>query len=183
MKKDTTKKITRLAMLCGLSVVLMLFVRFPIIPAAPYLEYSPFDIPLLIAAFLYGPWYGVAAGFVVCVLQGITVSSASGPIGILMNLITTAVLCLVAGLIYRRKKNVKGAIIALAAGSAALVLAAIPCNLFLTPLYAPWLDIKGVAAMIIPILLPFNLFRVVVNSIGAFAIYKPIGRLFHGKNG
>ena len=44
----------------------------------------------------------------VCVVQGITVSAQSGIIGIVMHFLATGSLVLVAGLIYKRKKDLEG---------------------------------------------------------------------------
>ena len=43
-KMMTTKKLTTLSVLTAFSIVLMLLIRFPIFPAAPYLEFEPMDI-------------------------------------------------------------------------------------------------------------------------------------------
>ncbi|MEG1016956.1 MAG: ECF transporter S component, partial [Oscillospiraceae bacterium] len=69
-RKEVTKRIVRLGMLGALGVVLALIIHFPIFPAASYLEYDPADVPIFIAAFLYGPWYGVALTVVVSFVQG-----------------------------------------------------------------------------------------------------------------
>ena len=58
--KDTRRLVT-LSMLIALSIVLMLIVRFPIMPSAAWLEYEPMDIPLLIAGLQFGPVVGIIA--------------------------------------------------------------------------------------------------------------------------
>ncbi len=50
-----TRKLTVMAMLTAISVLLVWLVHLPIIPAAPFLEYDPADIPVLIGAFAFGP--------------------------------------------------------------------------------------------------------------------------------
>ena len=77
-----TLKVTTLGMLAAVAIVLVAVIHLPILPAAPFLEYDPADIPILIGTFLYGPWTGLALTVVVSLLQGITVSAASGWIGI-----------------------------------------------------------------------------------------------------
>ena len=44
-----------LGMLTALSVVLTWLIHFPIFPGAPFLEYDPADIPILIGTFTFGP--------------------------------------------------------------------------------------------------------------------------------
>lgn len=177
-RSESTKRMVRLAMLGALAVVLMYFVRFPLLATAKYLEYTPADVPILVASFLYGPWYGVAVVFIVSVIQGLTVSAASGVIGMLMNFLTSSVLCIVAGLIYKHKRTIKNAVLGLVLGGVATILIALPLNVLLTPIYAPYLDMQAVAAMLVPIILPFNALKILINGAATFLIYKPVSRLF-----
>ena len=48
MKSEKIRKLVTMAMLAALSIVLVYVVHFPIFPAAPFLEYDPADIPILI---------------------------------------------------------------------------------------------------------------------------------------
>ena len=50
-----TRKLTTLAMLAALAIVLVALIHFPLVPAAPFLEYDPADIPIFIGTFLFGP--------------------------------------------------------------------------------------------------------------------------------
>ena len=43
-----TRKLTTLAMLAALAIVLVALIHFPLVPAAPFLEYDPADIPIFI---------------------------------------------------------------------------------------------------------------------------------------
>ena len=96
-----TRKLTTLAMLAALAIVLVALIHFPLVPAAPFLEYDPADIPIFIGTFLFGPAAGLALTAVVCVIQGVTVSAASGPIGIIMHFLATGTFVLLAGNLYR----------------------------------------------------------------------------------
>ncbi len=66
-----TKKLTVMAMLIAISVVLVYLVRFPIFPTASFLEYDPADIPILIGAFAYGPLAGIILTVAASVIQGL----------------------------------------------------------------------------------------------------------------
>ncbi|MEG1384992.1 MAG: ECF transporter S component [Oscillospiraceae bacterium] len=175
--KERTKRISRLAMLTALSVVLVALIRFPIFPAAPYLTYDPADVPILVAAFMYGPWHGVAVTAIVSVLQGLTVSADGGPIGIIMHILATSAFCLTAGYIYKAKRTLKGAITGLVFGAIAMSLVMAGCNVVLTPLYTG-LPRSEVINMLVPIVIPFNLIKAGLNSVVTFLIYKPVERLF-----
>lgn len=176
IRSETTKKVARLAMLSGLSIVFMLLLRFPLM--APYLEYTPAEIPILIASFLYGPWYGVGVSLVVAVIQGLTVSANSGIIGIVMNFAMSSAMCMTAGLIYKHGRTMKNAIFGLVFGGIATILIALPLNVLLTPVFMPFLSMRDVAALIIPVILPFNAIKVSINAIVTLLVYKPISRLF-----
>lgn len=58
-KKVSTRQLVSMAMLGAISIVLVSVVHFPLIPAAPFLEYDPADIPILIGTFAYGPLAGL----------------------------------------------------------------------------------------------------------------------------
>lgn len=175
MKTDVNK-IVRLTMLSAISILLMMLVRFPIIPAAPFLEYEPGDVPALIGAFLFGPGAGLMITSVVCLIQALTVSAGSGWIGAIMHFIATGSMVLVAGFIYRKIHTLKGAITSLILGSLTMTLIMIPLNLYFTTkfLNVPY---EAVKAMLIPIVIPFNLIKAVANSVLAFLVYKPVGRV------
>ena len=68
--KRNTLRLATMGMLAALAVLLVAFVHFPLIPAAPFLEYDPADVPILIGTFLYGPWAGLGLAGVVCIVQG-----------------------------------------------------------------------------------------------------------------
>ena len=109
-------KMVKMAVLSALSIVLLLFVRFPIIPSAPFLMYEPADVPILVGAFLFGPVEGLVMTFVVAFIQAFSVNASDGWVGFLMHMIATGTLVLIAGSIYRKFHNYKGAILALIAG-------------------------------------------------------------------
>lgn len=91
MRKETIKKMTVMAMLAALSMVLVYAIHVPLIPVVPFLEYDPADIPILIAAMAYGPVSGLVLTVVVSIIQGMFIST-TGPWGILMHVIATGTL-------------------------------------------------------------------------------------------
>ncbi len=174
-----TRRLTAMAMLVALSVILLYLLHFPIFPAAPFLEYDPADIPILIGTFLFGPTAGLAITVAASVIQGITVSAGSGPIGILMHILSTGSMVLVAGSIYRKKHTRRGALAALAAGVITMTAAMALCNLIFTPMFMGT-PVEAVLQMMVPVILPFNLIKAGANSIVTFFLYKSISRLYSG---
>ena len=167
------RQLTQMAMLAAISIVLVFFIRFPIIPAAPFLEYTPGDIPLMMAAFLFGPAYGLILTVIAAIIQGITVSAHSGPIGIIMNILSGGSFVIVAGLIYSKSpsKNTKVVICALLAGVVATTITMIGWNLIFTPIFMG-VPREVVFNMVLPVFLPFNIIRSGINSVFTFLLFK-----------
>ncbi len=182
MKKQTiaTRTLTTLGMLAALALVLVSLIHFPIVPAAPFLEYDPADIPIFVGTFLFGPAAGFALTVIVSVIQGLTVSAASGGIiGIFMHIFATGTYVLIAGILYNKNRTRKGAFAAMAAGSLAMTAVMCLWNLIFTPLFLGQ-NMGDVAAMLIPAIIPFNLLKAGINSFVTYVVYKPIGKLvFH----
>ncbi len=168
------RMLTQMAMLAALSIILVYAVHFPIFPAAPFLEYDPADIMLIIGTFLYGPVPGLMLTAVVCVVQGITVSATSGVIGILMHLVASGSFVLLAGLVYKRNKTFKGSVFALMAGTLARCVVMLIWNILLTPIFMG-VPMEAVLAMLLPVILPFNLIYAAANSIIAAVVYRAVG--------
>ena len=174
-----TRKLTAMGILAGLSVALVFLIRFPIFPQAPFFEYDPADIPILIAAFAFGPWAGLIVTVIAAIAQGVTVSASSGVYGVLMHIISTGSYVLTAGIIYRARRNRLDTGIALLWGvlvSAAVMTAA---NLIITPLFmgAPVEAVKA----ILPFIIAFNLLKSGANGVVTFFLYKSISRFIKGR--
>ena len=171
-------KLAKMGMLAAISIVLVVFIHFPIIPGFAFLEYDPADIPILIGAFAYGPAAGIALTVVVAVIQGTTVSAAGGIWGIIMHIIATGTLVAVAGGIYKFKKSKKAAIVALIAGAVSMTVIMCFANVIITPIYTGW-PREAVMAIIIPAIAPFNLIKAGANAVITFVLYKRISRFLH----
>lgn len=172
-----TLKLAKIAMLVAISVVLVYLVHFPIFPPVPYLEYDPADIPIFIGTFAFGPLAGLMLVVVTAVIQGVTVSSASGIYGIIMHILATGSFVLVAGIIYRGNKSRSKAVVALSAGVVTMTAVMVVANLIVTPLYmgVPVSVVKG----LLPYIIGFNLVKAGVNSIITFFLYKRISGFLH----
>ena len=178
-ERNKTKKIVTLGMLCASSIVLMMTVRFPIFPSAAFLEYEPMDIPLLIAGFHFGPLAGFMTVVVSSLIQALTVSAGIGGwVGAIMHIISSGTLVVVSSLIYRKNKTISQAIIALMAGVLAMTMVMVPANLVMTTKFYG-VPFETVSAMILPVIVPFNLIKAGVNSVLAFFVYKPVSNFIY----
>lgn len=179
-KGNNVRKITSLGMLGAISIILVAVVHFPIIPAAPFLEYDPADVPILIGTFAFGPMAGFLLTIVVSIIQGMTVSAASGgPIGIVMHIFATGSCVLIAGNIYNRNKTRKSAAIALLIGALVMTTAMVLMNLILTPIFLGQ-SMETVIKMLVPAIIPFNLIKAGLNCALTFVLYKSISHLLKG---
>ncbi|MEG2625289.1 MAG: ECF transporter S component [Christensenella sp.] len=173
--KFTTRNITGIAVMAALSIVLVALIHIPMF--LPFLEYDPADIPIFITTFAFGPGIGLILTVIVSVLQGVTVSSAAGIIGIIMHILATGSFVLVAGNIYKHNKTRKGAIIGLACGVAVWTLVMVLWNILITPIFMG-VPMEQVLTLILPAILPFNLIKAGLNSVLTFVLYKSVGKLF-----
>jgi riboflavin transporter FmnP len=174
INKIKIRKITTAAVLSALSIVMVAFLRTPLFPtAAPYLEYDPADIPLLIGAVSLGPIWGFAMTIVVAGIQAVTVSAQSGIYGFVMHIIATGALVLIYSLILKYLKlgfiikNITAVFTATLITTAAMAAG----NLLITP-YFTGLPFAAVKGMIIPIIIPFNAISHGGNAIIATVLYK-----------
>ena len=177
MVSQKTRKLTTMAILSALAIVLVAIIHFPIFPMVPFLEYDPADIPILICGFAFGPAAGIAVTLVASVIQGLTVSAASGVYGIIMHIIATSAFVLTASLIYKNHKTKKAAAIAVLCGVFAMVLVMFPANLFITPAF---MGMPRAALWdYMPFILLFNLVKAGINGLVTFFIYKSISKILY----
>jgi riboflavin transporter FmnP len=176
--KCSVKKLVTMAVLAALSIVLMLFIKFPIIPAAPYLIYEPADVPILIGTFLFGPLSGLLITVVVSAIQAFATPDGNGLVGFFMHVVATGAFVITAGLIYKKFHHMKGAIIALVAGTLAMAAVMIPVNLIIQPNFFN-VPIDVVKSLLIPAIIPFNLIKAGLNSVLTFVVYKRISKIVH----
>lgn len=178
--KFTTRNLVLMAFFVAISVVLGYLVHFPIFPSAPYLQYDPADIPILIGAFAFGPLAGVILTVVAAFIQAFVVVG-DGIYGFLMHAIATSSLVITASLIYRTRHTIFGGIIGLVSGTIAMGAVMVVANHFITPFYlgAP---ASAIDALLLPIILPFNLIKAGINSVITFIVYKAVSKyIIHGE--
>lgn len=199
---NTSKSVRALvssAMLSAIAFVFM-FIEMPIpalIPSFVKLDIS--DMPAIIGAFSLGPFYGVVIELVKNLLHIIIKGTSSAYVGEFFNFTCGSVFCLVAGFIYKYKKNKKNAIIAGIVGSIAMAVASLPLNYFLVyPAYVvcygmPMKVIIGMYQAILPSAdtllkcllifnVPFTFVKGMIDVLITLLIYKPLSRFIKGEN-
>ena len=165
------KRITATAMFCAMAYVCTVFVKVPV----QFLTLDVKDSVIVLCTLLFGPLSGGTVAIVVPLLEFLTVS-ATGVYGLIMNVLSSMTFAMTAGLIYRYKKSMAGAIIGLFAGVCSVTSVMLLANLFITPHYLGG-TVAQVAEMIPKILLPFNLVKAVLNAAIVLLFYKPLSKM------
>ena len=167
--KTNTRKLVLLAMLTAVSYLAVALIRIPVVL---FLSYEPKDVIITIAGFILGPMASLIISALVAVIEMISISS-TGPIGCLMNLLSSACFACTASFVYKKKRTMGGAIGGLAAGSALMIGVMLLWNYLITPLYMG-VERDYVAGLLIPAFLPFNALKAGFNSALTLALYKPL---------
>jgi len=169
--KTNTKKLTTSGLLCAMAYIVMLVSK--LIPdVAGFLQMDFKDVIIVTGGFVLGPVYAFIISVVVSVLEMLTVSN-TGPIGLIMNIVSTASFCCTAAFVYKVKRTYKGAVLSLLTGTVVLTAVMILWNYYITPLYMK-VPVDVVASMLVPVFLPFNAVKGLINSGLVLMLYRPL---------
>lgn len=175
MKNNKIGFITLVGVMSAISIVLAIFIHFPIIPSVPFLEYDPADILIYLVTFVIGLPAGLIMTVIVSIIQGLTVSLGSGIIGIIMHIVATGTYVLFAGMITNKNHKMFTVAIATGAGILGTTLIMIPWNIIITPIFMGG-TVEEVFAILALIIL-FNIIKAGVNGILAALLVKPTDKL------
>ena len=143
-----TRTVTTLAMLSAIAYVVMLLSK--LLPSVNgFLDFDFKDVSICIGGFTFGP---VAAA---------------------MNVLATCSFCCTASFVYKRRHTMRGAILGLGLGVLMLTGVMLLWNYLITPIYQG-LPREAVAAMLVPVFLPFNLVKGGMNMATTLLLYKPV---------
>lgn len=167
--KNKTKSLTLTAMFCALAFTMTAVIRIPVVL---FLKYDPKDIIITLCGFILGPLSAIVVSVVTSLIEMVTISD-TGPIGCIMNIISSCSFAFTAALIYKKKKTLSGAAIGLISGCIAMTAVMLVWNYCITPLYMGY-PREAVAELLLPAFLPFNLIKSLLNAAFAFLLYKPV---------
>ena len=171
----STRELVTLAVFAALGMVLS-FIKIPIFPAAPYLLYDPSGVVSLTTALLFGP----GAGVVVQIVSWLP-TLIMEPLGTLLTFVAMVGMVLVAGLIYKKWHTFKGAVAGLVISAVPFIVLAILMNFVITPLYSG-ASIADVAALVLPVLVPFNVLKCALNIVLTLLVYKSVSNLVKNRD-
>jgi len=194
-RQNRVRKLTVTAMLAAIASILI-FLAFPVGFAPSFLKLDFSEVPVLIGTFAYGPIAGVAIELVKAFVNLILNDSGTGGVGELAMFLIGSSFALTAGFIYKFKKTLSGAILAMAAGTIVMVLAGCLLNVYvLLPAYGAafhlqmndFIDmgkavnnhINTLFRLVLLAIAPFNLLKGVVVSVITGFLYKRISPVMH----
>ncbi len=168
MKKDKIRAIAITGMITAVAFLITFVFRFKV----SFLTFDFKDAFIALLALMYGPLYGVASAAIVALLEFLTVSD-TGVYGLIMNFLASGTFALVCGIIYKYKRTFSGAILSLVFAAISVVAVMVTANIFITPFYMG-VPRSTVIPMILPLLLPFNIAKTVMNASSTLLLYKPV---------
>ena len=170
--KNKIKQIAAAGVFCAFAFALTNLGNIIPIRFAGFLSFDPKDAMIVMAGFAIGPWAAVGITFACALLELITIST-TGIIGFVMNVISSLCFALVPAILYKKNRSFKSAIIGLAISSAVTVAAMLLWNALITPLYMK-VPREAVLDMLLPVFLPFNLLKCLINTSIVVFFYKHI---------
>ena len=197
MQNSTSKVrvLTGTAMLGAVAAVLM-YLEFPIPIMPAFVKLDVSELPALIASFAYGP----VSGILVCLIKNLITlpSTSTAAVGELFNFVMGALFVGVAGLIYKRNKTRKGAIVGALLGALVMAVVSVPYNYFIVyPAYVVMYhlpldaiigmyqainpNVNGLLACLLVFNLPFTFVKGALDAVLCFLVYKPLSPILHGR--
>ncbi len=169
---ENIKRLVLAALFCALAYGAVILTSW--IKVAGFLTFDTKDTVITIAGLILGPVYSIVISLVVSLIEIIAIPE-TGFWGFLMNFLSTAAFSFACALIYKYKKNIKGAIIGLVVSIFSMTAMMVLLNLLVTPIYSG-MPVETIASMIPTLFLPFNLTKAIMNAALVLMLYKPISR-------
>ena len=188
------RTITLAGLFGALSAVLMMIsFNVPLMPSFIKMDFS--ELPALIAAFAMGP----LSGAMVCLVKNLinVMFSTTGGVGEFSNFILGCAFVIPAGLIYKRNKSKRSALIGSLVGAVFMSVFSVFSNYFIVyPVYSMFMPIEAIIGMyheiypginnllqaLIIFNMPFTFIKGLCSIIITFAIYKHISPIIKGTN-
>ena len=171
-RKIDTRKLTLGALFAALAYVVNVLCHLSIVPAAPFLTYDPMDVIITLGGLILGPMMALLITLVAALVEMLTISD-TGPVGFLMNVLSSGTFACTVAIIYYKKKSLKNAVIGLVCGVVLMVITMLLWNYIVTPLYQG-VPREVVAGMLPTVFLPFNAIKGGLNAALTFLLYRPV---------
>ena len=177
---------TLIGIFSAIAAVLMHFeLPMPFMP--PFLKFDPSGVPILLSSMLFGPSAAISVTLVKDLIH--VLSTTTGGVGELADFLIMSAFSIVVGLIYRRRSDRKGVLLATAAGTVTCAIVGALANYYLLiPFFSKIMPldaifaacaeinpaIDGLSAYIWFGAVPFNLIKGLLLTIFTFLLYKKL---------
>lgn len=161
------RKLCAVSVFCALAYICVFLIRFKV----NFLTFDLKDAIMAIGSMYFGPVTAIFMPSVVSLIEFLTISD-TGVYGLIMNFLSSTSFCLVASVIYKFRKNLIGAVMALITAVVVMTGVMLVANIFVTPYYMH-VTSDVVKGLIPTLLLPFNLIKGIVNASVVMILYKP----------
>lgn len=191
MKNNTyasnkTRKITLIGIFAAISSVLMFFeLPLPFMP--PFLKFDPSGVPILLASMLFGPSAAISVTLIKDVIH--LLSTTTGGVGELADFLILSTFSVVVGLIYRKRSDRKGVLLATLAGTVTCAVVGALANYYLLiPFFSKIMPLDAIFAACAEInpaidglrgyilfgAVPFNLIKGLLLTLFTFLLYRKL---------
>ena len=195
--KSNIRNMVAIAMLGAVAMILQLF-DFPLWFAPSFYKIDLSEVPVMIGTFALGPAAGALIELIKNLLKLVMKGTNTAFVGDIANYVIGCALVVPAGIIYKKKKSKKNAIIGMAVGTAVMTIAGCFINAFvLLPAYGKAFGmpidalvgmgtavnpaITGIGSFVILAVAPFNIIKGFVVSIITLILYKYISPILKGQ--
>ncbi|SDG66312.1 ECF transporter S component [Marvinbryantia formatexigens] len=195
--KSNIRNMVVIAMLGAVAMILQLF-EFPLWFAPSFYEIDLSEVPVMIGTFALGPVAGALIELVKNLLKLVIKGTSTAFVGDIANFIIGCALVVPAGIIYKRKKSRKNAIIGMAVGTLFMTVAGCFINAYvLLPAYSQAFGmpidaliemgtavnpaITGLGTFVVLAVAPFNIIKGVLVSVITLLLYKYISPVLKGQ--
>ena len=195
-KKFKTRDLTLIAMLGAICCVLM-HIDFPLPFMPPFMNFDLCGLVELMGGFAMGPLQAFFIILVKILLKLATEGTSSAFTGELQNVLLSCAYVLPPVILYHRNKTKRTAMVGMATGTIFCSIVAVFTNLFIIiPFYMTLMGqemgyfiqmcaeanpmVQNAATLAIFGIIPFNLIKCSINSLGAMVLYKRLSPILHG---
>ena len=194
VQSSGVKTVVQVGMLAALALILMFFeIPPPFAPSFYEIDFS--EVPVLIGCFTMGPLAGTAVELVKILLALVLKGTTTAGVGEIANFLIGCALCVPAGIIYKRNRTRKSALLGMAAGTLLMTVIGCVINAYvLLPAYSAAFGmplealvdmgtavnshITSLSTFVVLAVAPFNLLKGILASLIVFLIYKKISPVF-----
>lgn len=191
-----TRKLTTVAMLGAIATILMQL-EVPLFFAPPFYKMDLSEVPVLLSAFAMGPIAGIVTELVKIMLDFIISGTMTAGVGELANFCIGCSFCVPAGILYRKIRTKKGAVLGLITGTVIMTFLSCFINAYvMLPTYAKAFHmpmealiemgtkvnggITDLFTFVLFAVVPFNLLKGILASVVVLLVYKKISPIIKG---